>query len=179
MRDLVAAERFYGTYEKKIVLLLTAIFVLLGSLMVFPETLSVLKTAKTRKEIQAMMSEFNSSYRKKDIEAIMALYSNDTDTIALGTGNTGKCIGHEAIREAYQKEFSEFKEIKAVEFKTLSLFVSGDIAALAADTRISAERENGTLTRAGQLTAVLKKTDGKWFFLQTHFSMPSEQLNRG
>jgi uncharacterized protein (TIGR02246 family) len=179
MRDLVAAERFYGTYKKKIAVLLAAIFILLGSLMVFPDTLSVLNTAKTKKEIQAVMAEFNSSYRRKDIEGIMALYLNTPDTIALGTGKAGECIGHEAIRKAYEKEFSEFKEIKALEYNTLSLFVSGEIAALAADMRIAAVQGHGTVTKAGRLTAVLKRTDGKWFFLQTHFSPPSEELNAG
>lgn len=179
MRDLVAAERFYGTYKKKMVVLLTAILILLGSLMVFPETLSVLKSAKTRKEIKAVMTDFNSSYRRKDIEGVMALYSNAPDTIALGTGNAEECIGHEAIRKGYLKEFSEFKEIKAVEYRTLSLFVSGEIAAIAADMRIAAVQGYENVTKTGILTAVLKRTDGKWFFLQTHFSPPSEELNAG
>jgi ketosteroid isomerase-like protein len=179
MRDLVAAEQFYGTYRKKTVVLLSAIFILLGSLMVFPDSLSVPKTSKTRKEIQTVMAKFTSSYRRKDIEGIMALYSNAPNTIALGTGKAGKCIGHEAIRRAYQKEFSEFKEIKAVGYENLSLFVSGEIAALAADTRVAAVRGHRTVTKSGRLTAILKRTDGNWFFLQTHFSPPSEQLNAG
>jgi uncharacterized protein (TIGR02246 family) len=179
MRGLVAAEQFYGTYKKKTVVLFAAIFILLGSLMVFPDSLSVPKAAKTRKEIQTVMAKFNSSYRRRDIGGIMALYSNTPDTIALGTGKVGKCIGREAIRKAYQKEFSELEEIKAVEYKTLSLFVSGDVASLAADMRVSAVRGHRTVTTTGRLTVVLGKTDGKWFFRQTHFSPPSEQPGSG
>lgn len=179
MRGLVAAEQFYGPYRKKAFVLLAAIFILLGSLMVFPDSLAVLKTAKTGKEIQTVMAKFNSSYRSKDIEGIMALYSKAPGTVALGTGKAGKCIGREAIRKAYQKEFSEFSEIKAVEYKTLSLFVFGEIAALAADTNIEAVRGHRTMTKAGRVTAVLKRTYGNWVFLQTHFSPSSEQLNAG
>jgi ketosteroid isomerase-like protein len=179
MRGLVAAEQFYRTYNKKTVVLLAAIFILLGSLMVFPDSLSVPKTAKTRKEIQTVMVKFSSSYRRRDIGGIMALYSNTPDTIALGIGKSGECIGQEAIRKAYQKEFSEFKEIKAVEYKILSLFVSGEIASLAADMRIFAVSGRTTVTTDSRVTAVLKRTGGKWFFRQTHFSSPSRQLNAG
>jgi uncharacterized protein (TIGR02246 family) len=179
MRGLVAAEQFYGTYKKKTVVLLAAIFILLGSLMVFPDSLSVPKAAKTRKEIQTVMAKFNSSYRRRDSGGIMALYSNTPDTIALGTGKAGKCIGREAIRKAYQKEFSQFKETKSVEYKMLSLFVSGDVASLAADISISAMRGHGPVRTTERVTAVLKKTDGKWFFQQTHFSPSSEQQGAG
>jgi hypothetical protein len=59
MRGLVAAEQFYGPYRKKAFVLLAAILLLLGSLMVFPDSLSVLKTPETGKEIQTVMAKFN------------------------------------------------------------------------------------------------------------------------
>jgi hypothetical protein len=87
----------------------------------------------------------------------MALYSKARGTITLGTGKAGKCIGRKAIRKAYQKEFSEIGEIKAIEHKNLSLFVFGEIAALAADINIAAVRRHRTMTKTGRVTAVLKK----------------------
>jgi ketosteroid isomerase-like protein len=179
VRGLVAAEQFYGTYKKKTVVLFAAIFILLGSLMVFPDSLSAPKAAKTRKDIQTVMMKFSSSYRKKDVGGIMALYSNTPDTIALGIVKAGKCIGRQAIRKAYEREFSQFKEIEAVEYKMLSLFVSGDVASLAADISVSAMCEHGPVRTTERVTAILKKTDGKWFFQQTHFSPSPEQQGAG
>jgi ketosteroid isomerase-like protein len=179
MRGLVAAEQFYGTYKKKTVVLFAAIFILLGSLMVFPDSLSAPKAVKTRKEIHTVMLKFSSAYRKKDAGGIMALYANTPDIIALGTGRAGKCIGRQAIRKIYEKEFSKFEEIKSVEYKTLSLFISGDIASLAADMSVSAIRGHGPVRLTDRVTAVLKRTDGKWFFQQTHFSPSSQQHDAG
>jgi len=57
----------------------------------------------------------------------------------------------------------------------LSLYISGDIATLAAERVITAEREDDMVRMAGGFTAVLKKDKGKWVFIQTHFPQLSER----
>ncbi|HUX78821.1 MAG TPA: nuclear transport factor 2 family protein [Thermodesulfovibrionales bacterium] len=177
MRDLIAAEKFYGTKKKKIAILILAIIILLAGLMVFPGNLSAPKNARIKKEIQTLMTAYNALYQKKDVEGIMALYSNDPDIIMLGAGKRGHSIGHKAIREAYQREFSAFSEIKSVECKTLSIFIAGDIVTLAAERYLTALKGSEVVNIAGGLTAVMKNSNGSWFFIQTHFSWPYEHMS--
>ena len=173
MRGLIAAEKFYGTKKKKLAILFAVIALLLTGVMVFPGNLSAPKNARIKKEIQTFMAEYNGLYQKKDVAGIMKLYSTDAGIIMLGAGRDYS-IGHTAIREAYQREFPAFREIGSVECSILSLSVSGDIATLAAERRITEARGDEMVKMAGGFTAVLKKDEGRWLFIQTHFPQPSE-----
>jgi ketosteroid isomerase-like protein len=168
MRDLIAAEKFYGAKKKKIAILISAITILLVGVMVFPGSLSAPKNARIKKEIETLMTVYNTLYQNKDVEGIMELYSTDSDIIMLGKG--AYSIGHKAIREAYQQEFSSFSEIKSGEWKPLSLLITGDIVTLAAARHLTAVRGSEVVNIVGAVTAVIKKINGDWFFIQTHFS---------
>lgn len=174
MRGLIAAEKFYGTKKKKIAILISVITVLLAGVMVFPGNLSAPKNARIKKEIQTFMTSYNTLYREKDVEGIMALYSNDPDIIMLGAGKGEHFIGHAAIREAYQREFSSFGEIKSVKYKILSLFISKEFTSLASERYITTLRGNQAVRISDRLTAVLKKANGRWVYVQMHFSLPHE-----
>jgi len=179
MRGLIAAEKFYGTKKKKLAILFAVIAILLTGVMVFPGNLSAPKNARIKKEIQTLMTAYNALYQKKDVAGIMELYSTDPDIIMLGAGWEDYSIGHNAIREAYQREFSAFSEIQSVECNILSLYISKDITTLAAERRIAAARGDKVVRMAGGFTAVLKKDEGRWVFIQTHFPQPSEHPLKG
>ncbi len=175
MRDLIAAEKFYAySKNKKTGLFIVIFIVAAGLLAVFPGTLSNLRNTEAKSEIRAALAKFSESYRKKDIEALMALYADEPDVLAFGIGNMAQCIGRGAIGEAYKQEFSEFGEITSVAHQTLSLNISGETASLAAVRDITALRKDEVIHRAGRLTAVLKHIHGKWFFIQTHYSLTPE-----
>jgi ketosteroid isomerase-like protein len=176
MRDLIAAEKFYGTNKKKIAILISAIIILITGIMVFPGNLSAPRKARIKKEIQTLVTAYSDSYQKKDVEGIMTLYSGDPDIIMLGAGSEIHSIGHKAIREAYEREFSAFSEIKSIEHKILSLYISEDIATLAAKSYLTAVKGEAVVNIESGLTAVMKNVSGKWFFIQTHFSLPCEQF---
>ena len=175
MRDLIAAEKFYGTKEKKIVILIAVIAMLLAGLMAFPGNLAAPRNARIKKEIQTHITAYNVLYQKKDVKGIMALYSNDPDIIMIGAGKGQHFIGYAAIQEAYQRELSAFGEITSVECKTLSLLIEGDIVTLAAERYLTAMKGSERVNVASGFTAVLRNISGSWFFLQTHFSLPYEQ----
>jgi ketosteroid isomerase-like protein len=176
MRDLIAAEKFYGlSRNRKIGLFIVISMVVAGLLTVFPGNLSNLRNTESKIEIQAVLIKFNESYRKKDVAGPMALYADAPEVVAIGAGNVEQCIGHEAIGAAYKKEFSEFGEIKSVEHKIRSLTISREIASLAADRYMTVLRKGEVIQRVGRLTAVFKKIHGRWFFIQTHFSLPPHE----
>jgi len=179
MRGLIAAEKFYGTKKKKLAILFAVIAILLTGVMVFPGSLSSPKNSRIKKEIQTLLAAYNAFYQKKDLEGIMEMYSTDSGTIMLGAGREDFSIGHGAIRDAYQKEFSAFSGIQSVEYGILSLYISGDIATLAAERCITAERGDEVVRMAGGFTAVLKKDEGRWVFIQTHFPQLSERPPAG
>jgi ketosteroid isomerase-like protein len=171
MRDLIAAEKFYGQSKYRKASLFVVIFIVIaGLLTVFPVNLSHLRNAEPKIEIQAVLTKFNESYRKKDVEGLMALYSDALGVIAIGSEKLENCIGRDAIAAAYKKEFSECGEIKSVEHNTRSLIISREIASLAADRYITVMRNDKEIRIAGRLTVVLHKIHDHWFFIQTHFS---------
>jgi ketosteroid isomerase-like protein len=172
MRGLVSAERFYkyGRSRKAgIFLLFLAIIACL--LVLFPDNLSNLINKRSRIEIRSVLSKFDRSYKEKDLEGLMALYSDSPEVIAIGSGDFRQRIGRKAIEAAYGREFSTSGMIKSVESRILSLTISGEIASLAADIYITSMRKNKMIRTAGKLTAVLKKVHGNWSFVQTHFSL--------
>jgi ketosteroid isomerase-like protein len=173
MRGLIAAEKFYRHGKNRKAGLFVVFFVVVaGFLTVFPCALSSLRDSESKSEIEAVLSKFNELYGKKDIDGLMALYSDAPGVVAIGSGKFQQSIGREAIEAAYKEEFSKFGEIKTVEHKTLSLTISRKIASLAADVYITALIKDELTRRTGRLTAVLKKIHGNWFFIQTHFSLP-------
>lgn len=175
MRDLIAAEKFYGYSKKRKTGLFIVIFmVVAGLLTVFPVNLSNLRNTKSKSEIHAMLTRFDELYRGKDVAGLTALYSDAPDVIAIGAGKSEQYIGPEAIEAAYKKEFSELGEIKSVRHKTLSVTISRETASLAAVRYITAQSKDEVIHRRGRLTAVLKKIHGRWVFIQTHFSLPPE-----
>ena len=176
MRDLVAAERFYGkNRKKKIGLLIIFLIIIAGSVAVFPGSISNLTKRKTEKEIHVLLVQFNNSYKHKDIEGLMTFYSQTPDVTAIGTGMQGTSVGREAIKSGYQREFSEFHEIQAVEDKILSISISKDMVSLCADRYITVLKGDRKVKVNGVFSAVLRKINGKWLFTQTHFSLPPEQ----
>jgi len=175
MRGLIAAEKYYGTRNKKIAIALSVITILLIGVIVFPGTLSAPRNARIKKEIERLMNAFNTSYQKKDAEGIMALYARDPDIVMLGAGKGEHFIGSTAIQEAYQREFSEFTEITSFEQKILSLHISGGMATLAAERSLAGFKGGEDVSIAGGFSAVLKEDNGSWIFVQTHFSLPHEQ----
>lgn len=170
MRGLIAAEKYYGTRKKKIAIVISAITILLIGVMVFPGTISTPRNTQIKKEVEALMTTYNALYQKKDVDGIMALYSDDHDIISLGNENEIYFIGRAAIREAYQREFSSFSEITSVKCKTLSLFIAGDMVTLSAERYLTAVKSGEVVNISSGLTAVLKNNNGRWFFLQTHVS---------
>ena len=169
MRGLIAAEKFYGTRKKKIAIAIMAITILLVGVIVFPGTLSAPRNARIKKEIKTRITAYNVAYQKKDVDGIMALYSDDPDIIMLCAGKGLHFIGRTAIQEAYQREFSAFSEIISVKHTILSLStVSGDLAILAAERNLTGFKDGQAVTITGGFTAVLKNLHGSWYFIQTH-----------
>ena len=170
MRDLIAAEKFYGTKKKKIIILIAVVAILLAGLMAFPGDLAAPRSARLKREVQAHMKTFNILYQQKNVEGIMAIYSDDPGVVMLGNGPDEQHHGREAIEKAYGRLFSTAGELQSVESRIVSLTIEGDIAALAAERHISAVCSGEVVTDAEVLTAGLQRINGRWVFLQTHFS---------
>lgn len=131
------------------------------------------KETRTKMEITAVVNKLAETYKNKDIEGVMALYATGPDTIAIGADvEAGKLIGPQQIRAAYERDFSTLKEISSVEYKVISISSSANVAWLTADGFASVVENNETIKFCGRLTAVLKNINGKWLFVQTHWSFP-------
>ena len=126
-------------------------------------------------EIKATLTKYAEFYTKKDASGIVSLYLPDGDIVAIAAGKVQRNTGPAGILKTYEKEFSCYKEIASFDYKTLSIASLGHVGWISADIFANCILANGSHSIiTGRFTAVLRKTGGKWLFVQSHFSIPAE-----
>jgi ketosteroid isomerase-like protein len=146
-------------------------------LVLFVFSLSLTATAsaaaKTEGEIKAAMDKMNKAYKAKDLKGVMAMFAKSPAVAVIGSGKE-KAVGYDAVRKIYEKDFTFWKMVTALDYKIFALSSSGKAAWLAADMSATYITGDGVVDVAGRFTAVLKKTGKNWQFVQTHFSFPAD-----
>lgn len=112
-------------------------------------------------------------YKKKDARGILGLYANESSTFVFGTDATEMARGWDQLKTEYEKDFVEFPMIKKWENKLLSCASEGNVAWFAATVVAQfIQRNQPPLDFNARWTGVAKKINGKWLFVQGHFSTP-------
>jgi ketosteroid isomerase-like protein len=150
----------------------------IAALLCGPAVAAAKVSYATEAEITAVLTKMAELYKQKDVGGLMALYSRDKDVVAIGTMEDEKLIGYDRIKAGMEKSFAELTEIKSVEVRPFATSYSGKIAWCAADIQMTVVMAGKGVTITGRLTAVLRKTSGKWRFQQTHFSLPTDSADK-
>jgi ketosteroid isomerase-like protein len=112
------------------------------------------------------------SYQRQDMDALLACFMPNGDTVMYGTGADEKRIGLDEIRAQAQRDWSQTDAI-ALDFDWMSISAAGPVAWTAMDGRFEIRANGQSMRMPARLTMVLEKQDDEWRIAQAHFSTPA------
>jgi uncharacterized protein (TIGR02246 family) len=108
-------------------------------------------------EIQAIEMDFAAADNARDVNAILAFYSDDA--ITMGSGEPMK-VGKAAIQKSLEADFAENPAGGTVTYEVLEVFGDGKtVTEVGKSTRMDA---TGKVTSTGKYMAIWEKRDGKY-----------------
>jgi len=123
-------------------------------------------------EMDGVMKSFADAYKSKNLSRMLALYADTPSVFLIGDGGQRGYPGRKEIAEAYADHFASFDVMDFITFQIVTADTEGAVAWLVAKVS-AAILINGTNIKIdGWCSAVLKRVDKEWLFLQTHLSYP-------
>jgi ketosteroid isomerase-like protein len=129
--------------------------------------------AKTDQEIKDFLTQYEAAYEKKDLGALMKLISPGAEVVFFEADETGRYVGPDQVKAAYENSLKQVKSIKG-EYKWTSVGSKGDVAWFATEVSFDVDTGEDKFKQLGRWTGVLEKKNGKWLLLQSHFSFPEQ-----
>lgn len=127
---------------------------------------------KVLAELKENFARLDQTINAHDLAGVLALYApGDNTAVLLGTGEGERWVGREEIQAAYA-EFFRFFDPGTQETRCTWTMqdVKGNLAWMASMCRITDFLKNQKREYGINVTAVLEKLDGKWYFRVMHFS---------
>lgn len=128
---------------------------------------------KVIEEIRGTLAQHDKALGEKNLNALMATFIDDPDTVVLGTSNGERWVGPENIRNAYTEIFKDYDpntlDAKC-DWKTGQYI--GDLAWMAATCQAQDSLKGKARKYELNVTAAMLKQDGKWRFAMLHMSNP-------
>jgi ketosteroid isomerase-like protein len=124
-------------------------------------------------EVKAVLAKHDKALNDKDLDALMATFSNDPKTVVLGTGQGERFVGQQAIRDAYteiQKDYDAGTLETDCEWKTGGVDAAGTTAWVAATCKAQDSLKNVKRNYVLNVSGALAKQDGNWRFVMLHMS---------
>jgi uncharacterized protein (TIGR02246 family) len=130
-------------------------------------------TKVVAEEVRALLSAHDKALSEKNLDGVMATFSNDPNTVVLGTGFEEKWVGPQEIRAAYTEMFKDYDPgtlQSNCDWKTGGADDAGTMAWLAAICNAKDSMQGKTREYKLNVTAAAEKQDGKWKFTSLHMS---------
>jgi len=134
--------------------------------------------AKTETAVIAVLDKFLESYKKRDIDGLMALFAPDDDQIMFGTGIDEKRIGRDQIKFQAERDWSQ-TEALAFNFTWHQVSAAGPVAWVAAEGLGQGKVGGQEMEFPLRMTAVLEQRGDTWLLVQSHVSLPSPAQEEG
>lgn len=129
-------------------------------------------------EVMDMLNRYAKAYADKNIDAMMALFLDDPDIVAIGTGTDEWIDGCDELREGFKRDFAQADNIQ-VKFEKITIQSEGNVAWLSALMTMYALISGKEVLLSGRLSMVLENKDNKWLFTHLHFSLPANEQEVG
>lgn len=125
-------------------------------------------------KIQKLSENWAAAVEAKDVDAILAAYSEDV--VIFDVPPPLQVKGRDAYREHWEDWLKNFKGDIKCEFKDTQITAGEDVAFLTTLTRIGEKDipESGSWVR---VTVGYRKTDSKWLATHEHASIPAADRN--
>ena len=129
-------------------------------------------------EVRDMLNKYAQAYADKNIDAMMDLFLDDPDTVAIGTGTDEWAHGCDKIREGFKHDLDQADNIQ-VKFEKVTIQSANNVSWLSALMTMYALISNKEVLISGRLSMVLERIENKWLFTQMHFSLPADEQEEG
>ena len=124
-------------------------------------------------EIKEVLAQHDKALSEKNLDSLMQTFSSDPNTVVLGTGTEEKWVGQQEIRAAYTEIFKDYDPNtlqSKCDWKTGGADDDGMMAWLAAICSCKDSMQGKNREYKLNVSAGLKKQDGKWRFTMLHMS---------
>lgn len=133
---------------------------------------------KTENEIVEVLNSYGNAYANKDLDAMLNLFLEDPDIVAIGTGEDEWVHGFDELKEGLKRDITQSESIK-VHFKNLKVSSTDNVAWTSSYMTMNANVSGEEIILEGRLTAVFKKVEDKWYFTHIHYSLPAKEQEEG
>jgi ketosteroid isomerase-like protein len=128
---------------------------------------------KVVEDVKAVLQKHDKALNDKNLDALLATFSNDPKTVVLGTGEGERYVGQQAIREAYTEIFKDYDPgtlTTNCEWKTGGVDPAGTTAWVAATCQAQDSLKNVKRDYVLNVSGALRKEGDGWRFVMLHMS---------
>ncbi len=128
---------------------------------------------KVVEEVKELLAKHDKALSDKSIDAVMATFSTNPNTVVLGTGQGERFLGTQAIKDAYNEIFKDYDAgtmVSNCDWKTGGADGAGEMAWLAATCQISDSMKGVKREYLLNVSAAVEKQGGQWRFVMLHMS---------
>ncbi len=133
---------------------------------------------KTQAEVAQSFKGMFEAYKKKDLKGVLSFWAPDPDIMVLGSGADEKGFGVERFVESLKRDWKQ-AEITSIGVKDFQVSAAGVVAWFGANLTFNFKIKDEESALPGRLTGVMEKRNGKWLWVQMHFSTPSSSQGQG
>ena len=131
-------------------------------------------TKATVEEIRAVLAAHDKALTEKNLDAIMATFSTNANTVVMGTGAEERWLGPTEIRAAYTEMVKDFDpgtmDCDCQQFRTAGSDDDGQMAWLAATCACKDSLKGKAREYKLNVSATVEKQGGNWRFVMLHMS---------
>ncbi len=125
--------------------------------------------AQIRTEIAAIETAWAAALNAKDINALMAMYAEDAQSMQDGAPTLS---GKSAIQQQQEKDFAKPPMYSSIAFETTDVYAQGDFATEIGKSMF--KDATGKITGTGKYVAVFQKKDGKYLCVREIYNRDSK-----
>ena len=126
-------------------------------------------------KVKGSLDRFYEALENNDLNGIMSLYLKKSTTVMLGSEVKDRFAGWEKIREKWSGILQDVESIKIFKSsETIQIGSDVQTAWITSVNRVEIKTAKGDKANTVFFSAVLENRAGRWFFAQTHFSIPGE-----
>lgn len=128
---------------------------------------------KVIEDVKAVLQKHDKALNDKNLDALMATFSNDPKTVVLGTGDGERYLGQQAIKDAYTeilKDYDPGTLTTNCDWKTGGVDDAGTTAWVAATCKAEDSLKNVKRDYVLNVSGALAKEGSDWHFVMLHMS---------
>lgn len=134
----------------------------------------VIDLEKEKDKVALVLEKYVLANEKQDIDLVREIWASSPDIVVIGTNSDEKIIGWEAIKGVLQRQFDSFEDTYiSVHDQVIEMNETGNTAWFSEILNYNYIYQGDAVQYEGlRFTGVLERSNGEWFIVQSHMSIP-------